>query len=75
MLGEVLKVVRRYENGTVTLVRIPSVKFLSPLRPDEVFVITVEPERPGAIQFYCVTQDRRIAVGSLEYRVSDLADR
>ncbi len=73
ILGEVLNALRTQDRGTLRLVGVPSVKFLSPLRPRETLAIRLEDKGVGEVAFTCTVHERVIAVGSLEYHVDSAA--
>lgn len=51
---------------------LPGVKFLSPLRPEEPFTVTVEFGPAGSARFVCKTVDRVIAQGSMRFETKPL---
>ncbi len=61
ILGEVMNAI-----SANTIVGIPRVKFLSPLRPGEPLRIRIEPAGAGRVAFTCMTGVRRVAAGVME---------
>lgn len=68
ILEEVLNALVQ-RNGEATLAGLPSVKFLSPLRPGQPFAIRLMRSEPSKISFACVSRGRTLAEGRLELRL------
>jgi 3-hydroxyacyl-[acyl-carrier-protein] dehydratase len=69
MLGEIMNVIREMANEDLEFVGMPSVKFMSPLKPGESLKITLKHQGDGAMEFTCATASRSIASGCLRYRI------
>ena len=69
ILGEVLNALRKGNGSNVKVLGVPSMKFLSPLRPGEALVILLQVESTGEATFTCTSRGRTIATGRLAYRV------
>ena len=68
ILSEVMKVIRQFSQSAIELLELPSIKFVSPLHPDEPFTIQLEPYAKGERGFTCRVQTRIIAIGRVVYR-------
>ena len=68
ILEEVLETIRQVEPMMITLLGAPSVKFHSPLRPEEEVMIQLEPYQPQGRRFVCTTGTRLIASGLFTYQ-------
>jgi 3-hydroxyacyl-[acyl-carrier-protein] dehydratase len=66
LLSEVATALLARKNGG-HISGFPSVKFLSPLRPDQAADIVFTDKGPGHVSFEVVSGDRRIVSGSLRY--------
>lgn len=64
ILDEVLRVLEECR-GQVRLTRVVSVKFTSPLKPDEVFHIKIDESGESHIEFECTLDGRALASGRL----------
>lgn len=69
MLGEVMKAIRQTAQGTIELVGLPSMKFISPLNPGEPLTISWDQQADGTTAFTCTVWSRIIASGYLQYRI------
>jgi 3-hydroxymyristoyl/3-hydroxydecanoyl-(acyl carrier protein) dehydratase len=69
MLGEIMNAIREIANENLEFVAMPSVKFMSPLKPGEPLRITLKHQSDGAMEFTCATASRSIANGCLRYRI------
>ena len=70
VLDEVIETLKhRYGGALVT--GLPAVKLLSPLRPGEPLMITIESATAGTAAFTCRVGSRLIASGSIHFRVPD----
>ena len=68
MLGEIMKAIREMTNENLEFVGMPSMKFMSPLKPGESLRITLTNRGDGTMEFTCATATRSIASGCLQYR-------
>ena len=68
MLGEIMDAIREMAHENLEFVAVPSVKFMSPLKPGESLRIILTGRGDGAMEFTCATATRSIASGSLQYR-------
>ena len=68
MLGEIMNAIREMAHEELEFVGMPSVKFMSPLKPGESLRITLTNRGDGAMEFTCATATRSIASGCLQYR-------
>jgi 3-hydroxymyristoyl/3-hydroxydecanoyl-(acyl carrier protein) dehydratase len=68
MLGEIMNAIREMADEELEFVGMPSVKFMSPLKPGESLRITLTNRGDGAMEFTCATATRSIASGCLQYR-------
>jgi len=68
MHGEIRKAIREMAQENLEFVGVPSVKFLSPLKPGESLRITLTSREDGIMEFTCATATRSIASGCLQYR-------
>ncbi|MDQ3564782.1 MAG: hypothetical protein M3436_11775 [Pseudomonadota bacterium] len=64
ILGEVISAIQAGSPNSI--VGIPRVKFLSPLRPGEPLCIRIEPAEKGRVAFTCMAGVRRVAAGVME---------
>lgn len=67
LLGEVMKAIRQVEQVPLNVGGFQSVKFISPLFPDESLTIRLEPYDNGMRAFTCHSQTHPIASGSVTY--------
>lgn len=75
ILEEVLETIRQTEPGAISVLGAPSVKFHSPLRPDEVMTIRLEPYHDQVRGFSCMSGTKRIASGLFKYQRAKTAVR
>ena len=75
ILEEVLETIRQNESMMISLVGAPSVKFHSPLRPEEEMTIRLKPFQPQGRGFICMAGPRLIASGSFTYQRTEQAAR
>ncbi len=68
ILEEVLETIRQLEPMMITFVGAPSVKFHTPLHPEEEMTIQLEPLQPQGRRFVCTAGTRLIASGLFTYR-------
>ena len=66
ILGEVIEAIGRMGKHTIQVLGMPSVKFVSPLRPGETLVIRLEAREAGEAIFRCMSEGRLIATGHLQ---------
>jgi 3-hydroxymyristoyl/3-hydroxydecanoyl-(acyl carrier protein) dehydratase len=67
ILGAVVDALRKETGPDVKVVGASTLKFLSPLRPDETMVISLDTECSGEVAFTCTSAGRAIAAGRLVY--------
>jgi len=75
ILEEVLEAIRQTEPGMISLLGAPSVKFHTPLRPEEEMTIRLEPYQPQGRGFTCMTGTRLIASGLFVYQIVERSAR
>ncbi len=68
ILEEVLEAIRQTEPVMISLLGAPLVKFHSPLRPEEVMTIRLDPYQSRGRGFTCLTGTRLIASGRFTYQ-------
>lgn len=68
ILEEVLETIRQDELLAITITGAPSIKFHSPLRPEEDMTIHLEPYQSQGRRFSCQSGPRLIASGFLTYQ-------
>jgi 3-hydroxyacyl-[acyl-carrier-protein] dehydratase len=68
ILGAVVDVLRKGMGPDVQVVGASTLKFLSPLRPNETMVISLDTDCSGEVAFTCSSAGRAIASGRLVYR-------
>lgn len=73
ILDEVMNAIQAGSPNTI--VGIPRVKFLSPLRPGEPLCIRIEPAEKGRVAFTCTAGVQRLAVGVMEIGTAVSEDR
>ncbi len=66
ILNEVIEAISSIYKGAIKILSMPSVKFMSPLRPGEVLAIHVEIGKTGEAIFRCMSGARLIATGQLQ---------
>ena len=69
VLDEVIETLKEEYGQNLIVIGLPSVKLSSPLLPEEVLTITVEPEDRGTAAFACRVGRRVIASGLIRFRV------
>ena len=67
LLSEVLDTLRRGSAASLVVKGLPTVKFSSPLRPDEAVIIRVDEEGAGQATFSCRVEARLVASGTIEF--------
>ena len=67
ILGEVLQALRKQNGNDVKVLGAPSLKFMSPLHPEEALVILLQVEYAGEVTFICTSGGRVVASGRLKY--------
>jgi 3-hydroxymyristoyl/3-hydroxydecanoyl-(acyl carrier protein) dehydratase len=68
ILEEVLEAIRQTEPVKISFLGAPSVKFHTPLRPEEEMTIRLEPFQSQGRRFICMTGTRLIASGLFTYQ-------
>jgi 3-hydroxyacyl-[acyl-carrier-protein] dehydratase len=70
VLDEVIETLKHRYGDRLLVTGLPAVKLLSPLKPDEPLIITVESEDAETAAFTCRVASRVIASGWIRFRVS-----
>jgi len=70
ILEEVIQALEGWRSGC-RLEGVPAVKFLAPLRPEEVFTIRLALQGAHSVSFECRRQGRLLAQGQLEVSFKD----
>lgn len=71
LLDEVMHVITVDTGLTATAWQLSSVKFLSPLKPDETVIIKHEQLANGTLKFEVSAENRQIVIGSLVVKQAD----
>lgn len=71
LLDEVMYVIAVDTGLTATALQLSSVKFLSPLKPDETVIIQHEQLASGTLKFEVLAGNRQIVIGSLVVKQAD----
>ena len=69
VLDEVIETLGEHYGQRLVVTGLPSVKLSSPLLPEELLTITVEPEDPETAAFTCRVGNRLVASGSIRFRL------
>lgn len=69
VLEEVIEILKEEHGQNLIVIGLPSVKLSSPLLPEEVLTITVEPEDLETAAFACRVGARVVASGSIRFRL------
>jgi 3-hydroxyacyl-[acyl-carrier-protein] dehydratase len=69
VLDEVIETLKHRYGDRLHVAGLPAVKLSSPLKPEEVLKITVEPEDAETAAFTCRVGSRLVASGSIRFRV------
>ncbi len=69
MLGEIMNFIRQATGRNIECVGMPSVKFLSPLKPGEPLTVRLDQQADDTMAFTCVTGSRLITSGCMRYRI------
>ena len=73
LLGEILELIGQSLNETLTLSKVPNVKFHSPLRPNELVQLRFDRLPDQVITFSCQVGSRRIASGQFIFQANNHA--
>lgn len=73
LLSEVCETLRLGSTAPLRIMRLPVVKFSSPLRPGEVLTIVVEEQATTSAAFSCHVNGRTVASGSIEFSREQVA--
>lgn len=71
ILGEILELISQSLEASWMLSKVPSVKFHSPLRPNEVVQLTFDILPEHLVTFSCQVGSRRIASGQFIFYAND----
>jgi len=71
VLDEVIETLGEQYGQRLVVTGLPSVKLSSPLLPEELLTITVEPEDSETAAFTCRVGNRLVASGSIRFRLPD----
>lgn len=71
LLDEVIETLKEQYRQRLVVTGLPSVKLSSPLLPEELLTIRIEPEDPETAAFTCRVGNRLIASGSIRFRLLD----
>lgn len=69
VLDEVIETLKHRFGDALVVTGLPAVKLSSPLKPEEVLMITIESEDTETAAFTCRVGSRLIASGSIRFRV------
>jgi len=67
ILDEIMNAVTLWQSE-LEILGINSVKFMSPLLPDEIFSIQLQIPREGYLKFQCSIADRKLALGQFQIK-------
>jgi len=70
LLNEIVETLRGMVGQPIVVTGIPSVKFVSPLKPGEALTIRLEQEEAGQALFRCQAGSRLVASGRLTFTMS-----
>ncbi len=70
LLNEIVETLRGMVRQPVVVTGMPSVKFVSPLKPGEALTIHIEQEEPGHALFRCQVEMRLVASGRLTFTMT-----
>ena len=73
ILAEILELLGQSVESSLTLATIPFVKFHSPLRPNEVVLLTFDMISEYVVTFSCQVGSRQIASGKFLFQPNDQA--
>jgi len=73
LLAEVYETLRLGSTAPLRIIKLPVVKFTSPLRPGEVLTVVVEEHETTCAEFSCHVDGRVIASGSIEFSRDHIA--
>ena len=71
VLDEVIETLQQAYGQGLVITGLPAVKLSSPLLPEELLTITVEPEDPETVAFTCRVGERLVASGSIRFILPD----
>ena len=71
VLDEVIETLGEQYGQRLVVTGLPSVKLSSPLLPEELLTITIEPEDSETAAFTCRVGNRLVASGSIRFRLPD----
>jgi 3-hydroxymyristoyl/3-hydroxydecanoyl-(acyl carrier protein) dehydratase len=74
ILDEVLQAIADWRPAG-RLLRMPTVKFLAPLRPEQAFTIRLVDADAGRVRFECLREDGQLIVQGLLVPLADLSER
>lgn len=69
VLDEVIETLKHRFGDALVVTGLPAVKLSSPLKPEEVLMITIESEDTETAAFTCRVGSRLIASGSIRFRL------
>jgi len=75
LLDEIMDSLSRMLQEPVYVTELPSVKFLSPLRPGEALTVCLEQEESGQALFRCLLGARLVAQGTVTFTVGQPAKK
>lgn len=70
LLAMVIETTERWHEGKARVKGMPAVKFLAPMRPDKVVMLSLMPISADLLKFECQMGETLIAAGSIEMAVS-----
>lgn len=70
LLSMIIETTERWHEGKGRVKSLLAVKFLAPMRPDKVVVLSLLPISAGLLKFECQTGETLIATGRIEMAVS-----
>ncbi len=71
LLTRVIEAVERLHDGRVRVRGMPTVKFLSPMRPNKAVMLSLISVSASMLKFECRTEEALVATGSIKLEVSD----
>jgi 3-hydroxyacyl-[acyl-carrier-protein] dehydratase len=75
LLNEIMDSLGRMVEQPVHVTELPSVKFLSPLRPGEALTICLVQEESGQALFRCLAGVKLVAQGTVKFTLSPRTER
>lgn len=70
LLAMIIETTERWHEGKAGVKGMPAVKFIAPMRPDKVVMLSLMPISADLLKFECRTGETLIATGSIEMAVS-----